>query len=259
MQIAKYLTLVLAGATTIAAQFHSGHGSATSHKSNSTMHGRNTTASIYDLLAAPNNKLNATKFIGLVNSDAGYRPIVEILQKPGNLTAFVPNDKILSKILNVWKGYAKAHRMNSTTYPPANMTYNNLSVVDLLAYHIVGDRVNLTNLTDSNVSMAVAHSVLNQSDVDHLQTGLPILIENNATWEQIHNQTWMQANGSYIQYEVGNGVNNTDVLVKDLNATNGFLNIISSSKDFLKVRLLFFLFANFIYSFNPPYSTKQCN
>lgn len=239
MQIGKYLTLALVSATAIAAQGQASNGSTTQGGNGSTTQGGNGTTgqangTIFDLLTAPNNTLNATKFVGLVKSDSGYQPIVNLLQNPGNLTAFVPNDKILTKVLGVWKAYARAHKINSTgDYPPANMSYNNITIADLITYHVVGERVNLTNLTDSNVSVSVVNSVLNQSDVDHLGTGLPILIGNNATWVQFHNQTWMQANGSYLQYEVGNGLNESEVLIKDLNATNGLLNIISSGKGLL--------------------------
>lgn len=233
MQIGKYLTLALVSATAIAAQSNSSNSTTTQGR-NGTSSGTTGQANgtIYDLLTAPNNHLNTTKFVGLVNSDSGYKPIVDLLQKPGNLTAFIPNDKILTKILGVWKTYARVHKLNSTgEYPPANMSFNNITISELLSYHVVGERVNLTNLTDSNVSLSVVHSLANQSNIAYFNgSGLPLLIENNATWAQFHNQTWMQANSSYLQYEVGNGVNDTEVLVKDLNATNGLLNIIASGK-----------------------------
>ncbi|GAA5803695.1 FAS1 domain-containing protein [Helicostylum pulchrum] len=216
MQIGKYLSLALLGATAVAAQTQ-----------NQTQTDNNST--IYDLLSAPNNNLNASRFVGLVNSDPGYQPIVNLLKNPGNLTCFVPSDGVLNKVLMVWKAYAKQHKINVTgDYPPANMSYNNYTVSDLITYHIVGDRVNLTNLTEHNISVSVVHSVLNDSKVDHLGTGLPILIGNNASYAEFHNQTWMKANSSYLEYEVGNGHDDTDVDIKDVNATNGLINIISS-------------------------------
>lgn len=228
MQIGKYLSLVLLGATAVAAQAQ-----------NQTQTDNNST--IYDLLSAPNNNLNASRFIGLVNSDKGYQPIVNLLKNPGNLTCFVPSDGVLNKVLMVWKAYAKQHKINMTgDYPPANMSYNNYTVSDLITYHIVGDRVNLTNLTEHNISTSVVHSILNNSKVDHLGTGLPILIGNNASYAEFHNQTWMQANGSYLEYEVGNGHDDTDVDIKDVNATNGLVNIISSGNYKFLLLLLFF-------------------
>lgn len=235
MHIGKYLTLALVSATAIAAQ---SNRTTTQGRNGTTTQGRNGTttgnanSTIYELLTAPNNHLNTSKFVSLVTSDSGYKPIIDLLQQPGNLTAFVPNDKILTKILGVWKTYARTHKLNSTgEYPPANMSFNNITISDLLSYHVVGERVNLTNLTDSNISLSVVHSLANQSNVAFFNgSGLPLLIENNATWEQFHNQTWMNANSSYLQYEIGNGLNETEVLIKDINATNGLLNVIASGK-----------------------------
>ncbi|KAG1059373.1 hypothetical protein G6F42_028343 [Rhizopus arrhizus] len=74
----------------------------------------------------------------------------------------------------------------------------------------------------------IAHSILNDTKVDLLGTGLPVLIENNATWNQFNNQTWLQSNGQYLEYEVGNGVDDADVRYHDLEASNGYVNVISS-------------------------------
>lgn len=218
MQIGKYLTFALLGATAVAAQAQ-----------NQPQTDDNST--IYELLTTPNNNLNTTRFVDLVKSDTGYDPIINLLSGPGNFTCFIPNDESIEKVLTVWKAYAKQHKLNMTgNYPPANMSINNYTVADLITYHVIGDRVNLTNLTDSNISVSVVHSALNNSKVDHLGTGLPILIQTNASYAQFYNKTWMEANGTHLQYEVGNGNEDADVLVKDRNATNGLLNVISSGK-----------------------------
>ncbi|CEP09345.1 hypothetical protein [Parasitella parasitica] len=213
MQLSKLLSLVLLGVTTAAAQ-----------QQQQTPTG-NSSATIVELLTAPNNSLGVSKFVGLVQSDDGYKPVVDLLSQPGNYTCLVPNDRVMNKLLKVWKAYAKANGLNATSYPPANLTIENLTLADVVSYHVLNDKVQLANMSNY---VNIAHSILNSSNVDHLGTGLPVLIENNATWGQFNNQTWLQSNGQYLEYEVGNGNDDADVVYKDLEASNGFVNVISS-------------------------------
>lgn len=209
MQIGKYLALAALTASMAA--------SAQEMNNNGTL---------FDLLTAPNNTLGVSKFVGLVSSDTGYAPVVDLLKQPGNYTVFVPNDRFLSRMVPVWKAYSKIHHLNYTgDYPPANFSFNNLSLVDLITYHVVGDKFRLADLT-SNIK--IVNSLLNKTEVDMLGTGLPILIESNATTSQLANQTWVDAYGHYLEYEAGNGVHDSDVKHKDLSASNGYLNVIDS-------------------------------
>jgi uncharacterized surface protein with fasciclin (FAS1) repeats len=211
MQLGKYLILAIVSAT----------AAVSAQEANGT---------ILDIVTAPNNTLGVSKFVGLLTSDPGYGPLVDTLKAPGNLTTFIPNDKSFSKFLTAWKAYAKAHHLNQTgEYPLANATYKNITVADLITYHVVGDRVNLTNLTDSNVN--IVNSALNASGVAFFNgSGLPLVIKNNATYKEFHNQTWYKNHSQYLRYKVGNGVNFSTVQYKGINATNGLVNVINGGK-----------------------------
>ncbi|KAF1807473.1 FAS1 domain-containing protein [Mucor lusitanicus] len=213
MQLSKLLSLVVLGASAAVAQQQQQQPTG------------NSSATIVELLTAPNNTLGVSKFVSLLQSDPGYQPAINLLSQPGNYTCFVPNDRVISKLLMVWRAYARAHNLNATTYPPANLTIQNLTLADVVSYHVLNDKVQLANMSNY---VNVAHSILNDSKVDLLGTGLPVLIENNATWNEFNNQTWLQANGQYLQYEVGNGNDNADVRYHDLEASNGYVNVISS-------------------------------
>ncbi|CAO3634506.1 unnamed protein product [Mucor fragilis] len=212
MQLSKLLSLVVLGASAAAAQQQQQPTG-------------NSSATIVELLTAPNNTLGVSKFVSLLQSDPGYQPAINLLSQPGNYTCFIPNDRVISKLLMVWKAYARAHNLNDTAYPPANLTIQNLTLADVVSYHVLNDKVQLANMSNY---VNVAHSILNDTKVDLLGTGLPVLIENNATWNEFNNQTWLQENGQYLEYEVGNGVDDADVRYHDLEASNGYVNVISS-------------------------------
>ncbi|KAG1469675.1 hypothetical protein G6F56_003119 [Rhizopus delemar] len=219
MQIFKYLAIVLFGAFTVFAQ-DDGTSSDDTSSSNAT---------IFELLSTNSSAYNSSDFVNLLNSDNGYQPIIQLLSEPtNNLTAFIPDDNVLSKIVTAYKKYNDDHHINTTTeYPPANWSYYNVSVLDVLQYHVVNESFLLTNLTTGNVS--IAYSLLNNSNVNHLiNSSLPILIQSNVTYENATNQTWLQDNADYLKFNVGNGVNFSTVALKDLNATNGHFNIIKS-------------------------------
>ncbi|KAI8645968.1 FAS1 domain-containing protein [Parasitella parasitica] len=219
MQLSKLLSLVLLGASAAAAQQQQPTGDGSDQPTG------NSSATIIELLTSPNNFLGVSKFVDLVQSDDGYKPVVDLLSQPGNYTCLVPNDRVMNKLLKVWKAYSKAKGLNATTYPPANLTIENLTLADVVSYHVLNDKVQLANMSNY---VNVAHSILNTSNADHLGTGLPVLIENNATWSQFNNQTWLQSYGQYLEYEVGNGNDDADVVYKDLEASNGYVNVISS-------------------------------
>jgi uncharacterized surface protein with fasciclin (FAS1) repeats len=215
MQLSKLLSLVLLGVSAVAAQEQ--QQTPTGNKS----------ATLVELLTAPNNTLGVSKFVDLIQSDSGYKPVVDLLSQPGNYTCFIPNNRIMNKILLLWGVYAKSHNLNATGYPPANLTIQNLTLADLVSYHVLDDKVKLANMSNY---INVAHSILNKTDVDLLGTGLPVLIENNATWKQFNNQSWLKANSQYLQYEVGNGNDEADVRYHDLEASNGYANVITSGR-----------------------------
>ncbi|GAN09133.1 beta-Ig-H3/fasciclin [Mucor ambiguus] len=213
MQLSKLLSLVVLGAAAAVAQQQQQQPTG------------NSSATIVELLTAPNNTLGVSKFVSLLQSDPGYQPTINLLSQPGNYTCFVPNNRVISKMLMLWRAYARAHDLNATTYPPANLTIQNLTLADVVSYHVLNDKVQLANMSNY---VNVAHSILNDTKVDLLGTGLPVLIENNATWSKFNNQTWLQSNGQYLQYEVGNGVDSADVRYHDLEASNGYVNVITS-------------------------------
>ncbi|RCH94422.1 hypothetical protein CU097_010760 [Rhizopus azygosporus] len=186
-------------------------------------------ATIFELLSTNNRTLHTARFIDLLNSDAGYRPVIDLLSNStANLTVFVPNDNTLNMISRAYRSYNQAHHINSTSeYPPANWSYHNVTVLDVLQYHVVNESFLLTNLTTGNVT--VAFSMLSNSSINHyINSTLPLLIQPNATYENATNQTWLDTNARYLRFHVGNGVNSSTVINKDLNATNGHINIIQS-------------------------------
>ncbi|KAI9271348.1 FAS1 domain-containing protein [Sporodiniella umbellata] len=186
-------------------------------------------STIFEMLSTNGSAYNSSGFVNLLNSDTGYQSIIQILSEPtNNLTAFIPDDSVLTNIVNAYKKFNYDHHINTTSeYPPANWSYHNVSVLDVLYYHVVNESFLLTNLTTGNVS--IAYSLLNNSDIDHLvNSSLPILIQSNATYENATNQTWVQENAEYLKFNVGNGVNFSTVALNDLNATNGHFNIIKS-------------------------------
>jgi hypothetical protein len=229
MQIFNYLAFAFFSVFTVFAQDGSGGNGTTSN------------ATIFELLSSNTSTYNSSRFISLLNSDSGYQPIIQLLSEPtSNLTAFIPNDAVLNRVFTDFREHNQDQGINSTSeYPPANWTYHNMSVLDLLQYHVVNESFLLTNLTTSNVS--VVHSLLNNSAVNHfVNSSLPILIQANTTYENATNQTWLDINAKYLKFNVGNGVNSSTVLLKDLNATNGHFNIINSGKnDRQYIRLVF--------------------
>lgn len=218
MQLGKLLSLVLLGASAAAAQ-----------QQQQDPPTGNSSATLVELLTAPNNTLGVSKFVDFIQSDSGYKPVVDLLSQPGNYTCFIPNNRVMNKLILLWRAYAESHNLNATGYPPANLTVQNLTLADVVSYHVLDDKVQLANMSNY---VNVAHSILNKTDVDLLGTGLPVLIENNATWKQFNNQTWLQANSQYLEYEVGNGNDEADVRYHDLEASNGYANVITSSKFF---------------------------
>ncbi|KAG1053179.1 hypothetical protein G6F43_004730 [Rhizopus delemar] len=217
MQIFNYLAIAFFTVFTVFAQ------------DGSVGNGTTPNATIFELLSSNTGTYNSSRFISLLNSDSGYQPIIQLLSEPAsNLTAFIPNDAVLNKVFTAFREYNQDQGTNTTSeYPPANWTYHNMSVLNLLQYHVVNESFLLTNLTTSNVS--VVHSLLNDSTVNHfVNSSLPILIQANTTYENATNQTWLDINAKYLKFNVGNGVNSSTVVLKDLNATNGHFNIINS-------------------------------
>jgi uncharacterized surface protein with fasciclin (FAS1) repeats len=215
MQLTKLVSLVLAGISAASAQ-----------SSSQAAPTGNSSATIYELLTAPNNALNVNKFTGLLASDSGYQSIIDVLNQPGNLTCFIPNNAIMTKLQFVYKAYCMRRGLEAGEYPPANFTISNLTAIDVVSYHCANESFQLNQLP---ATINVFHSLLNKTDVDLLGTGLPLLIENNATYSEFTNQTWLDANRDYLEFEVGNGESDTDVQYKDLEASNGWVNIIDSS------------------------------
>lgn len=213
MQLTKYLSLAIAAAV----------AAVSAQEANGT---------IFDIVTAPNNTLGVDKFVALLSSDRGYAPIIDLLKGPGNFTTFIPNDKSLTKFVAAWKAYGKAHHWNvSSPYPAANLTMYNTTMVELIQYHVIPDRVNLTNIT-GNVD--IENSALNASGVAFFNgSGLPLVIQNNGTAKDWNNQTSVQKNGQYLQYKIGNGNNFSVVTTKDVNATNGLVNVINGGKFFI--------------------------
>ncbi|KAG1145603.1 hypothetical protein G6F37_002078 [Rhizopus arrhizus] len=212
MQIIKYLIIALFGVFTVLAQGSNG-----------------TNATIFELLTSKNATYKTSRFINLLNSDNGYQPIVQLLsERTRNLTVFVPDDAAFGKIFDDYRKYNSVHRIKTKReYPPANWTYHSLSILNILQYHMVNNSFLLTNLTKGNVS--VVYSLLNDRTVNRLPNlSLPLLIQANTTFENATNQTWLAKNAKYLKFNVGNGVDSSTVVLRDLKATNGHFNIINS-------------------------------
>ncbi|CEI87611.1 hypothetical protein RMCBS344292_02021 [Rhizopus microsporus] len=160
-------------------------------------------ATIFELLSTNNRTLRTARFIDLLNSDAGYSPVIDLLSdSTANLTVFVPNDNTLNMISRAYRSYNQAHNINSTSeYPPANWSYHNVTVLDVLQYHVVNESFLLTNLTTGNVT--VAFSMLSNSSINHyINSTLPLIIQPNATYENATNQTWLDTNAKYLRFHV---------------------------------------------------------
>lgn len=208
MQLSQLLSVVLIGVSAVTAQANNGTDNST----------------LFDLLTAPNNRLGASSFVSLLSSDPSYQPVIDTLKSPGNLTCFVPNNKAVAEAVKEYKVYAKKHGLNtSVTFPPANTTFGNLTVLDIIKYHCANGTFELTNLTDY---VTLLNSTSNATNVDPTGNGLPLLITNNATWNQFNNETWLNASRPYLRFEVGNGDREAKVVRKDIKASNGYLNII---------------------------------
>ncbi|KAI9483655.1 MAG: FAS1 domain-containing protein [Benjaminiella poitrasii] len=220
MQLTKLLSFVLLGAAAVSAQ----EQPATTNETTSL---GNSSATIAELITDPNNNLGIKRFASLLQSDSGYQPIIDLLgNQTANYTCFVPNDRVMTKIMYLYKAYANSQKLNVTgDYPPANFTISNVSISDIIYYHIVNESMQLSNLTSY---VNIVHSMLNNETIDRLGTGLPILIENNATYHEFNNKTWLQTHGKYLEYEVGNGNDDGDVSFKDVEASNGYVNVIKS-------------------------------
>ncbi|KAI7905444.1 FAS1 domain-containing protein [Cokeromyces recurvatus] len=219
MQLKKLLSFILLGAATVSTQ-------ESSQQTTQTPTG-NSSATIAELLTDPNNKLGIKKFAGLLQSDSGYQPIIDLLNnQTANYTCFIPSDRTMNKAMHIFKSYANANNLNITNdYPPASFTISNITISDIIYYHIVNDSIQLSNLTSYT---NIVYSMLNNDSINFLDTGLPILIENNASYDEFNDQAWMNNNSQYLEYEVGNGDDDGDVLYKDIEASNGYINIIDT-------------------------------
>ena len=184
---------------------------------------------IFDAATAPNNTLGVSQFVGLLSSDPAYKPVIDLLQQPGDYTVFVPNNRAIKKLAKAWKSYAqKNHVEGAGAYPPANWTVNGIELIDIISYHVANTRINLTEINNSNV--AIAHSLLNKAGIDKTGNGLPLLITNDAPMAGLNNATWWTENFNDIDFEVGNGAEEADIKIKNLNTSNGNVNIIDSGK-----------------------------
>ncbi|KAG1057803.1 hypothetical protein G6F43_000370 [Rhizopus delemar] len=212
MQIINYLIIALFGVYAVLAQGRNG-----------------TNATIFELLTSKNATYKTSSFINLLNSDNGYKPIIQLLsERTRNLTVFVPDDAALGKIFDDYRKYNSVHRSKTKRrYPPANWTYHNLSMLNILQYHMVNNSFLLSNLKKGNVS--VVYSLLNDRRVNRLPNlSLPLLIQANTTFENANNQNWLAKNAKHLKFNVGNGVDSSIVVLKDLKAKNGYFNIINS-------------------------------
>ncbi|OBZ87088.1 Periostin [Choanephora cucurbitarum] len=177
-------------------------------------------------LLTSDSSLNITGFLELITSDPGYAPIISLLNSTeSNFTAFIPNNKAVRALSILYKSDARRQgNDDSGDYPPANYTLLNMTAAELVTYHVANGSYELTNFTWNSYPVP---SLLN-TPLDPSDNGLPILITNNATAEEITNSTWVEENQDDLIYRPGNGVNFARVLYKDIAASNGRVNIIDN-------------------------------
>ncbi|KAI8360794.1 FAS1 domain-containing protein [Blakeslea trispora] len=178
-------------------------------------------------LLTTDNSLNVTGFLGLITSDPGYAPIIELLNSTdNNFTAFVPNNEAISRLSTLYKSDARRRGMDdSGDYPPANYTLNNMSVAELVTYHVANGSYQLTNFTWNSNPVP---SLLTNTTVEPSGNGIPFLITSNATAEEIANSTWFNENRDNLTYRAGNGVQFARVIEKDIATSNGWINVIDN-------------------------------
>ncbi|KAI8070632.1 FAS1 domain-containing protein [Gilbertella persicaria] len=214
MQLLKVISLTLLGVSFASAQ-------------NSSAPLGDNSKTLTQLLTTPNNNFGVDKFVALLTSDPGYAPIIQLLNSTdNNFTAFIPNDRAITRLSSMYKSYARKQNMTvHGDYPPANFSISNITAADIVTYHVANGSYQLSNFTWNANAIP---SLLNNSELDPLGNGLPLLVTSNVTAERIANSSWFNYNRQYLKYQVGNGLKGANVRVKDVGASNGWANVIDS-------------------------------
>ncbi|KAI8885660.1 FAS1 domain-containing protein, partial [Backusella circina FSU 941] len=174
--------------------------------------------SLYGFISMLNNKYQTAQFNRLLKSDAGYQPIIDMLNNTGAMTVFIPNDKALQFFLD-----RQVPDLQKGQYPPSTAMINNVSMLDIVKQHITTGRYATSS---NNYPAMVKSSILTNSTIDHLGSGSPLLIDTNSTYSNFSDKSWRVANSKNIQWNVGNGWLSADVLQRDIPTNNGYLNVI---------------------------------
>jgi uncharacterized surface protein with fasciclin (FAS1) repeats len=193
---------------------------ASAQQTNSTTSSGNST--IYELLQKNAKSYQTTKFDSLLKSDPGYQPVIDLLSNPGNYTVFVPNDKAIDSFFKDYKSQAPKGT-NTSALPKADATFNNVTIADILTYHVVNGSFNLSEL---NQTVNIFETGLNNETVYKLNGSAPLIVPTDVNCKTFFNPQWHQKNNVSIQWEVGNGDEDADIKKKDVKASNGNLNVI---------------------------------
>ena len=172
------------------------------------------------------------------------------------------------------------HNLTASTVPFKQGPYANLTVLNLIQYHIIKGEYLLKDLNDTNVF----HSTLTNKTIDKNSNGLAVVVnqlnetgssDQNSTDQNSQNSTDQssQDNGDQQQqqqiqqivdqqqnstnstsggnnqttppvpkkYVVGNGVDFANVTIKNIAASNGVLNFIDKGKFFFHPYTFFFV------------------
>ncbi|KAL0093798.1 FAS1 domain-containing protein [Phycomyces blakesleeanus] len=170
------------------------------------------------------------KFAQYLQSSPDFQPVVDLLSQPGNLTVFIPSDEALDQAIQL----ANSTNSNSTTghnttsgAHNSTKTDQNFTLIELIKYHIVNNTFDLSEIPVQDNLTYVANSMVTNETVNKFENGLPLVIDSNTTI--INNTLWNTTSSSSttpIGYRVGNGEVTANVLLRDIIASNGRLNII---------------------------------
>ncbi|CAO3609757.1 unnamed protein product [Cunninghamella echinulata] len=95
---------------------------------------------------------------------------------------------------------------NESKFPPSNATYNDITLLDYIFYHILTERVTLNDQTNQTL---IYQTFLNNITLDKFGYGVPVIINSNATTES-NSSSENNGNGNQTNTPPSSPPNNND-------------------------------------------------